>query len=618
MKLYYIRIYAAAVRLFAGLCAFGAIEAAQDPAFDAEEPASDAMAESQAMPKPEVSSDSPTNNPAILLQPPPVRLRIVSEEEDLALSKQPSPEARIDIRRNGAEGHGASHRIWFNDNLNDTEAVAITMANGRAIKAHAVALAVADDAGSRVWLGQLKDSQGEVLEGGTQVIYRDAFKGIRADVTIEYGLNFVEQNVVLRESFELPSEIDFSTARLEAWTEVFDGPEPRQKQRPMALRKDSGLASEHGRREVSDTELDFGLMRMVEGKAFEAPQKEENQVMLPVQKSWIQSEGRVFLVESVDFASVKPLLDGLAIKQAGNGTSRAHFGGSLPRKIAPGPARGEFLLAKESSMREPGIVLDYLLVNTCLLNINFAGTQGAAVAGVKSGPAAMGYMGDDFWNMCDAPYSYSNTVSNLKWHDGTASASNIKVTILNAPGTWGNNTGDRMYDNYSYSYSGNMDITVTNLTAGVYDVYLYGHGAIDNANGKYYMPGQGTKSTASGSFWNTPLTSWTENTHYVVFRSVTVPANGGIYVQAQAGLSGYTLVNGMQIACAGDSDNDGLPDSWEIQYFGNLNQTASGDSETIPDGINNLTEYRQGRNPKRGTLPDTGGVLNFSVHTLLK
>jgi hypothetical protein len=103
----------------------------------------------------------------------------------------------------------------------------------------------------------------------------------------------------------------------------------------------------------------------------------------------------------------------------------------------------------------------------------------------------------------------------------------------------------------------------------------------------------------------------------VVFRSVTVPANGGIYVQAQAGLSGYTLVNGMQIACAGDSDNDGLPDSWEITYFGNITlQNGSGDPDG--DNVNNLTEYRQGRNPTVGAINDTTGALNLRVHTLLK
>ena len=38
-----------------------------------------------------------------------------------------------------------------------------------------------------------------------------------------------------------------------------------------------------------------------------------------------------------------------------------------------------------------------------------------------------------------------------------------------------------------------------------------------------------------------------------------------------------------------DSNNNGLPDWWELNYFGNLNQAASGDYDG--DGVNNLQEF---------------------------
>ena len=37
-----------------------------------------------------------------------------------------------------------------------------------------------------------------------------------------------------------------------------------------------------------------------------------------------------------------------------------------------------------------------------------------------------------------------------------------------------------------------------------------------------------------------------------------------------------------------DTDNDGLPDQWENQFFGNLNQNAEADSDN--DGLKNLQE----------------------------
>lgn len=48
-----------------------------------------------------------------------------------------------------------------------------------------------------------------------------------------------------------------------------------------------------------------------------------------------------------------------------------------------------------------------------------------------------------------------------------------------------------------------------------------------------------------------------------------------------------------------DADGDGMTDTWEIQYFTNVSQTAEGDFEG--DGTNNLTEFRLGLDPTSGT-----------------
>ena len=58
---------------------------------------------------------------------------------------------------------------------------------------------------------------------------------------------------------------------------------------------------------------------------------------------------------------------------------------------------------------------------------------------------------------------------------------------------------------------------------------------------------------------------------------------------------------------SGDTDGDGLPDSWEIAKFGNLNQTATGDPDR--DGFNNLAEYQNGSDPNNAnSIPgDTNG-----------
>jgi hypothetical protein len=52
-----------------------------------------------------------------------------------------------------------------------------------------------------------------------------------------------------------------------------------------------------------------------------------------------------------------------------------------------------------------------------------------------------------------------------------------------------------------------------------------------------------------------------------------------------------------------DTDNDGLPDTWEMQYWGNLAQTATGDPDN--DGFTNLQEYENVTNPTVSDLVPT-------------
>ncbi len=104
-------------------------------------------------------------------------------------------------------------------------------------------------------------------------------------------------------------------------------------------------------------------------------------------------------------------------------------------------------------------------------------------------------------------------------------------------------------------------------------------------------------------------TSWTDT---AIVTPVPLFATTGPVVITVSGVAS----NGIVFAVGEiDSDGDGLPDNWEIQYFGNLNQTATGDPDG--DGLSNLQEYQQGRNPTKSALSDSGDFVNLKVHTPL-
>jgi hypothetical protein len=64
-----------------------------------------------------------------------------------------------------------------------------------------------------------------------------------------------------------------------------------------------------------------------------------------------------------------------------------------------------------------------------------------------------------------------------------------------------------------------------------------------------------------------------------------------------------------------DSDGDGLTDAFELL----LSHSDPANKFTRGDGIDDLTAYLQGRNPRvPGSLPDTNGLVNLQVYTPLR
>ena len=86
---------------------------------------------------------------------------------------------------------------------------------------------------------------------------------------------------------------------------------------------------------------------------------------------------------------------------------------------------------------------------------------------------------------------------------------------------------------------------------------------------------------------------------------------GGYYVRISDGPASVT--SSTATLTVYDSDQDGLPDWWEMKYFGNLNQTATGDYDG--DGNNNLWEYQHGVDPNKVQFSITPPALYVATST---
>jgi len=148
----------------------------------------------------------------------------------------------------------------------------------------------------------------------------------------------------------------------------------------------------------------------------------------------------------------------------------------------------------------------------------------------KSGAAAVS--NGNYWNGVLG----NGNVANLKYSDGISSSVGYAGSF---GGRWSYGFGDNMMN--PYMYSGNS-ITLSGISAGNYDLYLYGHGDQANQNTKFTVNGI-SKSTTNGA--SALTATWQENVQYVKFSNIAV--SGNLIINVASGASSYYPVNGLQL-----------------------------------------------------------------------
>jgi hypothetical protein len=220
------------------------------------------------------------------------------------------------------------------------------------------------------------------------------------------------------------------------------------------------------------------------------------------------------------------------------------------------------------SLAAYGCLLAYLLLTVplrgqTLLNVDF----GVGNKSPKSGFAATGQATNDYWNLYrhydpkylpGMPFVTNGVLTDLKWADGSPTA--VTIAVTNAPGVWGNFTGDSMYDSYIFAQNGsNMVVSVSGLPPGRYHFYLYGHADPDviGEQNSVFTVRSGTNSfgplTTAGSAGWRATSPWLERYQYVVFRDVPVFTDTPVEIEVAPGALGGAVLNGLQIISRGTS-----------------------------------------------------------------
>src|SRR5205814_1727404 len=227
--------------------------------------------------------------------------------------------------------------------------------------------------------------------------------------------------------------------------------------------------------------------------------------------------------------------------------NQAAFYDSMKTNFIPGRTFAIFLFTF--------VLLPQLPAQT-LLNVDF----GVGSRSLKSGFAATGQSTNDFWNLYrhyDPKFVpgmaliSDGVITDLKLADGAETK--VSLAVNNAPGVWGNSTGDPMYDSYIFANNGsNITITLHGLEAGRYHFYLYGHADADvtGEQNSAFTIRSGTNTFGPFMSLGAPgwkaASPWQERYQYVVFRDVPVLAGNAVIIDVAPGANGVAVLNGMQ------------------------------------------------------------------------
>jgi hypothetical protein len=280
-------------------------------------------------------------------------------------------EATFELAADAFVANKVQHRTRLNAELNVVGAVTTTLKDGTTLKSTPVAIALYDPNDGRfAVVSSVTNSTGILLQSN-KVVYPQAFQGgvcASAVYTLEKGS--FEQDIVITGGFD-PGSYGFpNDCQVQIITEFYEAPRPEKRRRPIYVEKDPAVRSRKVSPDRVDEVLGFGDFVIGTGKAYTAPSENNPKgISGTVSKELLKtSDGRVFLVETVEYRSIKKGIEGLPPCGATQAAVRkdrltelakiAKPKTTLESKVAPSRATAEFAKLVRSTQ---GVTIDYYI-----------------------------------------------------------------------------------------------------------------------------------------------------------------------------------------------------------------------------------------------------------------
>ncbi len=496
----------------------------------------------------------------------------------------------------GAAALRGPHKLHFNPNLNTQGVVALTTVSNRVFSSHPLALYYFNaDTGQSALIAQVKDSIGE-LHPLNQLVYSDCLDGAKADYRVTYTKVGMEADLVLTAQLPLPETffgtVNSRSVRLEWVTEFLDPPTPQKRTR--ILKQDTGL---------TDDTLDFGDLWFPLGRAFAwdgstnsdtntpaqirlvSANSDTNQVL--VAKRWVQTpDGRTVLIESVDWQDIAPKLASLpqpgGVASASNLRERVTKARQLPATNVAGKKSNKPMRVAAAPYRARGYVFDYVTVVSSP-DYTFSGgvTYYVTWAYLSGGTVT-------FQPGCIVKIANGGSI--------------LQYGTLVCNGTTGNPSILTSVDDdlYGEKISGSTGNPTYAASPGLWLYYLSSGATVSGMKIRWAQTAvqfDPTSDNTSHTFQNSRLEQC-QTGLYASGSTVSISNSTkcGVTTPLDDGGCNCSFSGSLTDSCNGDTDSDGLPDSWENTYFGNItSQNGTGDPDG--DGQTNYQEYVAGTHP---------------------